>query len=115
MALAALDEDARFGSARVHLIAGGYDKKVDLTPMVIPAAHCAGVYCIGATGEAIAAAVEAHGGRAERCGTLEAAVAIARGRMKTGDALLLSPGCASWDQFAHFEKRGEMFVAFATG
>jgi UDP-N-acetylmuramoylalanine--D-glutamate ligase len=86
-----------------------------MTPMVVPAARCAGVYCIGATGEAIAAGVRSRGGAAFECGTLEAAVATARGRMKAGDALLLSPGCASWDQFAHFEKRGEMFVGLATG
>jgi UDP-N-acetylmuramoylalanine--D-glutamate ligase len=115
MALAALDEDPRFGAARVHLIAGGYDKKVDMGPMVIPAARCAGVYCIGATGGAIASATIAAGGRASECGTLEAAVSAARRGMKPGDAILLSPGCASWDQFAHFEKRGEIFVKLATG
>lgn len=114
MALAAMDEDARFGAGRVHLIAGGYDKKVDLSPMTVPAAKCSGVYCIGATGEAIAAGVRSSGGEAFECGTLESAVVMARGRMRDGDALLLSPGCASWDQFAHFEKRGEMFVQLAT-
>lgn len=115
MALAALDEDPRFGAARVHLIAGGYDKKIDLSPMIAPAARCAGVYTIGATGPAIVAAVNAAGGRAADCATLDAAVAAARERMNPGDALLLSPGCASWDQFTHFEKRGELFVRLAVG
>ncbi|MFM9957091.1 MAG: UDP-N-acetylmuramoyl-L-alanine--D-glutamate ligase [Phycisphaerales bacterium] len=114
MALAALGEDERFGAARVHLIAGGYDKKVDLSPMIRPASRCAGVYTIGATGPAIAAGITAAGGRAFDCATLEAAVTAARAHMNPGDALLLSPGCASWDQFTHFEKRGEMFVDLAT-
>lgn len=115
MALAALDEDARFGLGRVHLIAGGYDKKVEMGPMVVPALRCAGVYCIGATGQGIADAVSGGGGRGVFCGTLEEAVRVAKASMRGGDALLLSPGCASWDQFAHFEKRGELFVKLAVG
>lgn len=113
MALAALDEDPRFGARRVHLIAGGYDKKVDLSPMTTPAARCAAVYCIGATGPAIARAVRAAGGAAHDCAALEHAVAAAKQHLNPGDALLLSPGCASWDQFTHFEKRGELFVNLA--
>jgi UDP-N-acetylmuramoylalanine--D-glutamate ligase len=41
--------------------------------------------------------------------TLEAAVAEAATRMREGDILLLSPGCASWGQFVNFEARGERF------
>lgn len=115
LAVAALDEDPRFGASRVHLIAGGYDKKVDLSGLARAAARCAGVYTIGATGPAIAAAVGAAGGRAIECGTLEKAVDVAKSRLSGGDALLLSPACASWDQFTHFEKRGEAFVKLVGG
>jgi len=90
----------------VHLIAGGYDKGIDLSPIVRAAPRLAGLYTIGATGDALA---RAAGANAESCGTLEAAVARAFERVRPGDAVLLSPGCASWDQFENYERRGEVF------
>ncbi len=92
----------------VHLVAGGYDKGIDLGAIAELAPKLAGLYTIGATGEALARA--AAGGRAEYCRTLEAAASRALTRMGPGDALLLSPGCASWDQYENYEKRGEAFV-----
>jgi UDP-N-acetylmuramoylalanine--D-glutamate ligase len=52
----------------------------------------------------------AHPNAAE-CGTLERAVHAAAGRASPGDILLLSPACASWDQYANYERRGEEFSA----
>ena len=45
-----------------------------------------------------------------RCGNLETAVNKALSRAQPGEVLVLSPGCASWDQFANYEERGERFV-----
>lgn len=88
---------------RIHLIAGGYDKRSDLCDIAKLAPTLAGLYTIGATGEALAS----EGGT--MCETLDNAVACARSRAKPGDILLLSPGCASWDQFTHYEARGRAF------
>lgn len=94
---------------RVHLIAGGYDKGIDLAPLAHLAGTVACLYTIGATGAALREAGRRHG-CAEWCGTLEAAVALAAGRLRPGDVLLLSPGCASWDQFSNYQERGEAFA-----
>ncbi|MCH6550671.1 MAG: hypothetical protein IH804_01490 [Planctomycetes bacterium] len=94
--------------SKVHLIAGGYDKGLDLSPIVELAPRLAGLYTIGATGRDLAAAVA---GRAPTalCHTLEAAVEHATARGRRGEVLLLSPGCASWDQYDNYEQRGEAF------
>ena len=114
LAIEAFDDQGVAGRGCVHLICGGYDKGVALTEMVEAAAGCAGVYTIGATGKAIAAAVRDRAGAAEYCGTMERGVDRAvreiRSRGEEGRVLLLSPGCASWDQFANYEERGERFV-----
>ncbi len=99
-------------SGRVHLIAGGYDKGADLTPIARSAARLGGLYTIGKTGPGLAAAAAPN---AEHCETLERAFAAAVRRLEPGDALLLSPGCASWDQFTNFEQRGEAFVRLVEG
>ncbi len=99
-----------FPPASVHLIAGGYDKQTDLTELAQHAASkCAGIYTIGTTGPIIA-----NGGRSgpaptSECETLDRALEAARGFATSGQVILLSPGCASWDQFDHYEQRGELF------
>ena len=48
-----------------------------------------------------------------RCGDLERAVAAARAAAQPGEVVLLSPACASYDQYPDFEARGEHFRALA--
>lgn len=105
-----------FAERSVHLIAGGYDKGSDLTPIAREAPGLAGLYTIGATGPALAKrAREAGGGqRVCECGTLERAVEGAIDSARAGEVILLSPGCASWDQFKNYEERGERFVQLIT-
>ncbi len=95
----------------VHLIAGGSDKGVDLSPMVGPAARCLGVWTIGSTGPTLARMIRDAGGRAIDAGTLEDAVRGILTQIAPGQAVLLSPGCASLDQFRDYEDRGRRFTA----
>jgi UDP-N-acetylmuramoylalanine--D-glutamate ligase len=98
MALASFD-------VPVHLILGGRGKGQDFEPLRAPVAErCAGVYLVGEDAQRIGATV---GGRA--CGTLERAVAAAAAAARPGEVVLLSPACASFDQFEDFEARGRAF------
>ena len=92
----------------IVLIAGGADKGVDLSSMADEAWRCTGVLAIGTTASAIAN-VFASVARVESVGTLERAVERAATWARPGDTVLLSPGCASLDQFTNFEVRGEAF------
>jgi UDP-N-acetylmuramoylalanine--D-glutamate ligase len=107
-AVEALASMPGMSAQRVHLIAGGYDKGIDLSPIAAMAGTLGGMYTVGTTGPALALA--AGPGRAEHVGTVERAVSRARERMEPGDCLLLSPGCASWDQFVNYEERGRVFA-----
>lgn len=93
---------------RLILIAGGYDKGVDLSPMAVDAARVDTVLAIGATATSVASAF-ASVGRVEVLGGLEEAVDRAQEIARPGDTVLLSPGCASLDQYANFEARGDHF------
>ncbi|GAB4552186.1 MAG: hypothetical protein Tsb0013_14420 [Phycisphaerales bacterium] len=98
-----------FDASRVHLICGGADKGVDLGPMLDDAARCTSVLCIGATGPTIAQGVRERGGEAVECGDLARAMDVLAARAREGDVALLSPGCASWDQFANYIERASAF------
>jgi UDP-N-acetylmuramoylalanine--D-glutamate ligase len=71
------------------------------------------VYLIGEAAEELAAALEGAGPPVHRCGDLARAAAHARGAARPGDVVLLSPACASYDQYPDFEARGEHFRALA--
>lgn len=100
-----------FAGERVHLILGGEGKGQDFAPLRDAAGTCAGIYLIGAAADEIGAAI----GTGEPCGTLAVAVERARSSAHRGDVVLLSPACASYDQFADFEERGRAFKELAAG
>lgn len=91
----------------VHLLAGGYDKGVSLDAIAAQAPHLAGLYGYGATGAGLVATAATN---ASVHDTLDQAFASALSRMGEDDILLLSPGCASWDQFSDFRARGARFL-----
>lgn len=98
------------------VILGGYDKGSDWTELARAVAERTKLaVCIGTTGEVIAEAVRAVGGTAVYCGELAAAVEACQAVAESGDAILLSPACASWDQFVDYRARGEMFARLARG
>jgi UDP-N-acetylmuramoylalanine--D-glutamate ligase len=67
------------------------------------------VYLIGETAAEIGAALDAAGVPHELCGDLETAVGAAARYAQPGEIVLLSPACASYDQFGNFEERGDAF------
>ncbi|CAB4871068.1 unannotated protein [freshwater metagenome] len=93
----------------VHLIAGGQGKSQDFTALRgAVLARAAAVYLIGEDAEALADALDGTV-PLHRCGDLEHAVVAAATAARPGEAVLLSPACASFDQFADFEERGRAF------
>jgi UDP-N-acetylmuramoylalanine--D-glutamate ligase len=77
-------------------------------------AHARRVICFGASGQDIAAALPLPGTHLLE-GGLQAAVHDARAHARPGDTILLSPACASFDEFRNFEHRGEVFADLARG
>ena len=96
------------------LIGGGYDKQADYRPWIKAfGGKVRYLVLIGQTREKIQEA-------AAECGftdtiladNLEEAVNICAEKAQPGDAVLLSPACASWGQFDNYEQRGDKFKEF---
>jgi UDP-N-acetylmuramoylalanine--D-glutamate ligase len=89
----------------VHVILGGSSKGEDFGPLAAAIGpNVRGVHLIGAESARLAEVVDGHDD-----GTLERAVAHASSLAGPGEIVLLSPSCASYDQFANFEERGDAF------
>lgn len=106
---AALRALASFPGLRKLVILGGRGKAEPYTPLAEAFAPDDRGYVIGEATDAIAAALGTAGVPYERCGDLPTAVAAAAADARAGDVVLLSPACASFDQFRSYEERGEEF------
>jgi len=105
-----------FPGGGIHLILGGQGKGQDFAPLRAAVEQsCRAVYLIGEDAPLIAAALVGADVPLHRCETLEQALRAARAHAVAGEVVLLSPGCASFDQFADFEARGERFRALVEG
>jgi UDP-N-acetylmuramoylalanine--D-glutamate ligase len=100
---------ASFPEARLHVVLGGLGKGESYAPLA--AAFKAGdaALLIGAAANEISAALDAAGVPHDEPGDLARAVARAAASAEPGDVVLLSPACASFDQFRDYEARGEEF------
>jgi UDP-N-acetylmuramoylalanine--D-glutamate ligase len=106
---AALRALASFPQARLHVILGGRGKRESYAPLAGALGAGDRAYLIGEAALEIAAALEAGNVPFEIAGDLPRAVVAAAAAAHAGDVVLLSPACASFDQFTSYEQRGEEF------
>ena len=96
---------------RIWLIAGGDGKGQDFSPLREPALRFVkGAFLIGKDGAAIGEALGAEI-QSTNCGDLKSAVQAAASQAISGDLILLSPACASLDQFRDYKERAQVFAA----
>lgn len=98
-----------FKKSPIVLIAGGKDKDLDFSPLAdLVRRRCKTVILLGEAKEKMNRAI---GDFAETylVGTFEEAILLAYQKSRTGDIILLSPGCSSQDMFRNFEERGDYF------
>jgi UDP-N-acetylmuramoylalanine--D-glutamate ligase len=103
-------------SEPVVLLAGGYDKQIDLTPLaqgIMRRAKAAAL--MGQTSDLLACLLEELAPADDEpptreCGSFEEAFGWAVDQSNPGDVVLLSPGCASYDWFRNYVERGRRFV-----
>ena len=109
VALAAFDQP-------IHLILGGQGKAQDFTPLrdAVAGGGVLGAYLIGEDAPLLHAALDGAVPLLD-CGTLDKAVSAARLAAEPGEVVLLSPACASFDQYPNFEARGDAFRALTHG
>lgn len=104
-ALNGLGEDRR-----VVVILGGEGKGQDFEPLAAPVAqHARAVVLIGRDAPLIEAALANTGVSLMHAASMDEAVKLAAARANPGDAVLLSPACASFDMFNDYEHRAEVF------
>jgi UDP-N-acetylmuramoylalanine--D-glutamate ligase len=98
--------------SKLVVILGGDGKGQDFAPLQAPLErHAREVALIGRDADAIAQAVQGSGVPLQKIDTLQAAVRWCFEQAEAGDAVLLSPACASLDMFRNYKQRADVFVA----
>jgi len=92
------------------LLAGGLEREHDLDDLAEDLQNVKAIFAFGQTGKRFKTFADKHNIHCEAFSKLEETFAAANNHAKTGDVVLLSPSCASWDQFINFEERGEAFI-----
>lgn len=103
-------------SEPIILLAGGYDKKEDYSDLMdLVAKRVKRLIVLGVTANDLIKAANQKGfTNIKRVENYEEAVAFARAEAKSGDTVLLSPACASWDMYDNYEIRGRVFKELVT-
>ncbi|AST92144.1 MULTISPECIES: UDP-N-acetylmuramoyl-L-alanine--D-glutamate ligase [Sutcliffiella] len=95
----------------VILLAGGLDRGNEFDELIPYLKNVKTLITFGQTAEKLEkAGMEAGIPNIERVANVEKAVQTAMGKSTKGDVILLSPACASWDQYKTFEERGDIFI-----
>lgn len=100
----------------IILLAGGYDKKEDYSELMeLVAKRVKRLIVLGVTADDLIKAAAIKGFTAvTKVDNYEEAVACAKAAADSGDTVLLSPACASWDMFDNYEIRGRVFKRLVT-
>jgi UDP-N-acetylmuramoylalanine--D-glutamate ligase len=101
--------------ATLHVILGGRGKNESYAELVAALRDGDRAYLIGEAASELAAALAAGGVPYTEAGDLQTAVGQAAAAASAGEVVLLSPACASFDQFRDFEERGDAFRALVEG
>ena len=114
-ALAAIEGLGADINGKLLLIAGGDGKGADFSALRVPVAHyCRAVVLLGRDAARLAEALDGAAVQV-RVNSLEEAVAQCAALAQPGDAVLLSPACASLDMFKNFGERGRLFAQAVGG
>ena len=100
-----------YGDRPIHLILGGDDKEVDLTPLFeIMRDYPLTLYTIGANNDKLLSMAKVFTIPAIGCQSIDKAVEKIDKSLKSDEVALLSPAAASLDQFSSYKQRGDMFM-----
>ncbi|MDL2287226.1 UDP-N-acetylmuramoyl-L-alanine--D-glutamate ligase [Eubacteriales bacterium OttesenSCG-928-G02] len=103
---------------KVILIAGGYDKKIPLEPLIpVLEDKTKAVFLMGSTADKLELLMREnnYSGSIHRVSSMQEAVNKTTSFAEKGDIILLSPAAASFDMFKNFDERGQIFIDLVNG